>query len=233
MENNTKIGPIDRRIISRFIHEQGYETIKREIDEHEFETKMLLTGKNGDVLSLTEKDPFCMKFSCQNKNNSNLSKDIFSKIASRKKIDLCTTWKPTDNPDFVEVITKFYNKEALLTTLDTIHSRKNKNSQSRLMNISHRADRPTWREKNNATLTIPNPMYRHKEKINPQQEPTLSQNMVVPDLLEVNDLKVDDDIYSILDTVIEESPDAKRCLTCMSILCMLGYAFGIVQTVGQ
>lgn len=229
MEHNTEIGPIDRRIIQRYVDEWGYDAVKKRIDEHEFECTILLPGENGNIVPLIEKDAFKIEFVCKNKNNSKLTKNIFSKIASNQKIDVCTTWKPTDKPAIVEIITKFYNKEALLTTLDTIHSRKIKNSQSKLMNISHRADQhAVWRVKDNSILVMQNPMYHGEKKIDHQQEPMYSQNMVVPDFLEVDDSKVDDDIYSIL----EESPDANRCLTCMSILCLLGYAFGITQTIG-
>ena len=135
MENNT-IGPIDKLIIFHHMRQQRYKTLKRTIDQHEFEFTMPLPGKDGNIVSLTEQDPFEMKFICHRKNKSNVAQHIFASIAAKQKIDACTTWKPTHNPDFVEVITKFYNKEELLTELDIIHHGKKRNVQSTLTNKS-------------------------------------------------------------------------------------------------
>ena len=134
MENNN-IGTIDTLMIARSMLQQGYQAIKHTINNHQFTIEKFTDSTPSEYISIN--NPYYITHHCQRYENSALSDQVFemiNKIAIHNKdlpiknslnqsphaVDECTQYK-IKNSDEVIVTAAFYNKKALMKTLNRVH----------------------------------------------------------------------------------------------------------------
>jgi len=131
MENSNAISLTGELVIRHYMSHMSYETVKKEIETHQFEMSMI-TGKNN--YCLTERDPFVLEVIINKKKwRSRLVKHIVPLINNQtnpaiknilldsinERIEL----KHIESPHKLIIVTaSFYNKNALLKSVSNAHN---------------------------------------------------------------------------------------------------------------